>query len=262
MNLDNEWGRVFARRWLRMIAADVPKKLRDLEKVLVKVREEEPIVKARIKQGDYTNLKVISLLSAEDDDGGGDAPNLDEMTLKELRAFVKEKDLEIDGYRKLDEDELRDAIEKNAGGGGDDKGGDDKKPEFDDMDKDDLLEFIKENEIDHKDLGFKTSVRMKKAEEDDLRDKVIEHVEAQEAVGTDKGGGADDELLEEAKVFCGTWKVTIGKDADLDDIKKALNGCEFPEEECEADDIKLLKAVGCEASIIKKKASTRRSRGK
>lgn len=50
------------------------------------------------------------------DDDSGETPDLEEMDEDELIDFIKEKKLKIKGYKKMDEDELREAIEEAMGG--------------------------------------------------------------------------------------------------------------------------------------------------
>ena len=257
MNLETDMGPVFARRWLAMLDVEIPEDPEELEDLLLEVKEAAPVVKGRVRHsGDFTNVDIISVV---DDDEGGDSGSgeeqeidLDSMDKNELRALVKDNDLDIDGWRKMDEDTLREAIREQIDGGdeegteeGTEEGSDD--VDLDELDKAGLLSLIEENEIDPKDLGFKNKLMMKKASEDKLREALQEALggeEEGEGEGSEEGGSAeDDELLEQAKVFCGTWDVEIAEDADLDDIKAAIAECKFPEKELDDDEKALLEAL-------------------
>lgn len=278
--LSTENGPVFCRRWLTMMGASIPKKVEGLEKVLVELKEEAPIVKARVSHsGDYTNVRVVSVIGDDEDEGEGEGVDLDEMTLKELRALVKDEDLEIKGYMKMSEDELREAIAATEDGGdGNDEGGEEEEEEgepdageegatgndeeeegegeeidLDEMSKEDMLEFIEENEISHTDLGYPKVTRMKRAKEELLRKKLQAFIDAQSEEEEGEGGEGNDELLEQAKIFCGTWEVDIEDDSDLEDIKEAFGECEFPESELDEDEVSMLTALGCESCIQKPK---------
>jgi len=264
-SLDSEWGRIFARRWIKMMDKDVPKKLADLPALLKEIKEDAPIVKGKVTHsGGFTNVDVISVIEDDGDrEEGGSAGedgtvDLDDMDKKELRKYVKENDLDIDGYRKMDEEDLRDAIVKAEKGSSEDEGKESGEgaPDFDEMDKEDLLEYIDENEIEPSDLGFKTAKKMKKADEDALREALEDYTEDEqgEEEGEEEGGSEDDDkLLEGAKEFCGTWNVKIAKDADLDDIKEAIADCEFPADECDEDEVELLTELGLDGTIKAKK---------
>lgn len=258
LNLENEYGPVFCRRWLAMLGVDVPENPEELETLLAEVKEAAPVCKIRVRHsGDFTNVDVISVLGedgeelsggeAEGGEEGGEEIDLDGMDKNELRALVKENDLEIDGWRKMDEDTLREAIREQIGGEeGSEEGaeGEEEGIDLDALDKDGLLALIKENEIDAKDLGFKNPLLMKKATEEKLREAITAYMaEAEGGEESGEGAGADDELLEQAKVFCGTWDVEIAEDADLDDIKAAIAECQFPEKEIDEDEKALLTAL-------------------
>lgn len=273
LNLENEYGPVFCRRWLHMIGADVPENPEELETLLAEIKEAAPVCKIRVRHsGDYTNVDVISVVGDEEvgeegsgEEGEGDEIDLDSMDKDELRALVKENDLEIDGWRKMDEDTLREAIREAISGeeeGSEEEGEEEGEEEegddvdLDSLDKDGLLALIKENEIDPKDLGFKNALLMKKASEDKLREALqtaLGEGEDEEDEGEDEASGEDDELLEQAKVFCGTWDVDVAEDADLDDLKAAIAECQFPEKELDEDETKLLEALELTECIQKAK---------
>ena len=267
--LSTETGPVYVRQWLKMLDVEVPENISELEDLFNELKEAAPVVKGRVSHSvnngrDYTNLRVISVLGDEDGEEGEEI-NPDEMTLKELRAFVKENEIEIEGYLKLSEDKLREAVAEaitedegeeaeSEEAEGEEAEGDGDEIDFDGMEKPDLLEFIKENEISFKDLGYANGLKMKKASVDELREKLQEMVseaEGEEAEG-EEAEGNDDEMMEMAKLFCGTWGVDIPKDGDLDDIKGEINKCTFPEEELDEDEIKLLGEMGLESTIKKK----------
>lgn len=268
MNLETDMGPVFARRWLAMLEVEIPDDPEELEELLSEVKDAAPVVKGRVRHsGDFTNVDIISVVG--DDDGVGESGeeeeqdiDLDSMDKAELRALVKDNDLEIDGWRKMDENTLRDAIaevisgdegeegegESEEGAEGE-EGGDD--VDLDDLDKDGLLALIEENDIDPKDLGFKNKLMMKKAKEDKIRKALQEALGGEEEGEEESGSEDDDELLEQAKVFCGTWDVEIAEDADLDDCKAAIAECKFPEKELDDDEKELLEALELGETIQK-----------
>jgi len=156
--------------------------------------------------------------SGGDDDGDGDfdpdelAEELEEMSLKEIKAFVKDNDLDVGRItaKNKDEkvDEIVEAMEEKAEAGGDDDGDDG----GDDTDYEELLEeaeeiedakglkaFIKDNDLD-------VSGRITAKNFDDKLDEVLELLEElAEGGGGSKGEDKDiedmdkDELLEFAE---------------------------------------------------------------
>jgi len=278
--LSTETGPVYVRRWLKMLEIEIPENLEDLEELLAELKDAAPVVKARVTQSSsndgrqFTNVRILSVLG---DDGeeleeeGADAElDLDGMTLKELRTFVKENELEIEKYLKLSEEDLRAAITELISEDTEGEEGEEAEPEaepeaegeadeidFDSMEAADLAAFIEENEISCKDLGYVNKLKMKKASVKELRAKLQElvgGVEEGEEAEPEGAEGADDEAMEMAKLFCGTWDVNLGKDADLDDIKKAISACKFPEAELDEDEVTLLTELGLESTIEKAKA--------
>ena len=280
--LSTETGPVYVRRWLKMLEIEIPENLEDLEELLAELKDAAPVVKARVTQSSsndgrqFTNVRILSVLG---DDGeeleeegaeGDDDLDLAGMTLKELRAFVKENELEIEKYLKLGEEDLRAAITELISEDTEGEEGEEAEPEaepeaegeadeidFDSMEAADLAAFIEENEISCKDLGYVNKLKMKKASVKELRAKLQElvgGVEEGEEAEPEGAEGADDEAMEMAKLFCGTWDVNLGKDADLDDIKKAISACKFPEAELDEDEVTLLTELGLESTIEKAKA--------
>jgi len=114
---------------------------------------------------------------------------LSEMSAKELKAFVKEEDLDIDvkiSKNNIDEaiEAILDAVEtKNEEGAGDGDSTDDLEElidaikEFDDMD--DLEDFIEEHDLDIK--------IKKKDDEDDVKEKITEALEKKMKASKKKG---------------------------------------------------------------------------
>lgn len=333
MWIENEKGPVYLRRFIEMCGHECPPEDKPelLEDVLVKMKKDAPKVKLQVVHPanfDGLNLRVQGLDDSEDA-GDFDLDDLDDMNKKELKALVKDKDLDIDGYRKMDEDDLREAIKEALEGEsgesepdsgeegeddldeldkkelralvkseeldidgyrkmdeddlreairlarGEDEGSEEKSeegseegpededdaPDFDEMDEEELRDFIEEKEIDPQDLGFKTKAKFKKADEDALREALTEWAEENDGGDSEEEEGGDDEdedLLKEAKVFCETWEVEVDDDADLDDVKTAIRGDEdeentYPEKELDEDEVTLLEKLGLDDLIERKR---------
>lgn len=271
MYFTNETGAAFLRRYLKMIQADIPEDIEDLETCIIAVKKDAPVVKGRLsfRNEQYAQIDVVSLI---DDEGAEVTPDageettqeldLDEMSHKELKAFVKDQDLDITGYRKMEEDDLRAAIAKEVGGDASDEKTSDGEGDidFDELDEDEMRAFVTDQDIDPvDDLGFKTKKKYKAADEDDLRDTLVEFAKSQ-------GGGSDndDELLDLGKIFCASWDIDLDDDADLDDMREAIEASAkkekikgFAEKELDAEEKDTLTRLELETLIIKKKKSTK-----
>ena len=111
-------------------------------------------------------------LSSDNEDEDNTEIDLDNMSKKELIKFMKAKDIVIEDYRKMDEDDLREAIEEviedtdvHA------ENGEDTTDDIslDEMDKDELIGYMKDHDI--------TIKRYRKLDEDDLREAIEEAIE-------------------------------------------------------------------------------------
>jgi len=248
-NLDSEWGAVMLRRWFMMVGQEIPDDPEEIEEILANIKKSGDLYKGRLsRSGGFTNIDIISVLGEgeSESDESSQEIDLESMDKDELRSLVKDNDLDIEGWRKMDEDKLREAIAEAIGGDSGSEKSEDASDglDLDSLDKEGLLGAIEENGIDPQDLGFKNKILMKKADEKALR-KALEKYseEAGNESGSEAGSSEEDELLEQSKVFCGTWDVEIAEDADLDDIKKAISGCEFPAKELDDDEKALLEKL-------------------
>jgi hypothetical protein len=129
---------------------------------------------------DRKSIKEVKKLMADNEAGDDedDADNLDEMTRGELKAYIKENELEIKVKKSMDDDDIRSAIQE-AIGDDEDPDEDDEDPDEDDDDEDnipmdddddeegddledmsrkELKEYIKENHLE---------VKVKKSMDDD-----------------------------------------------------------------------------------------------
>lgn len=128
--------------------------------------------------------------SADDDDDedeeGEDEVDLDEMDRDDLKSFIKEQELGIRVLQKYSDDDIRDKIREVIGEDEEEEEDEDEEEDetedevdLDDLDRDELKAFIKENDLDVKVL--------KKDDEDALRAKI------QEALGEDEDEEEEEE---------------------------------------------------------------------
>lgn len=271
-NLDNEWGAVFCRRWLNMVGQEAPKSATELEPIIDTIKADPYVCKARFsRKNGYPNLDVISIITEEDEDGGSGETqeiDLDSMDRADLRELVESNSLDIEGYKKMNEDDLRNAIKAmisdgGDGGSGESGGGEDGGDEVDlsKLDRAGLLDLVESNGVDATDLGFKNKLLMKKASEKDLRKALEKYMEDNSGDDSGSGGGnADDELLEKARIFCSTWDIEgVKPDSDLDDYKTAIGKCEFPAKEVDETDRDVLTELGLESCIKEPKSKPKLS---
>lgn len=296
LHLCTDKGPIYARQFIEMMGHKAPPddEPERLEKVIAEIRKDALTCKIRVTHsGDFTNVRVTEVTGGK---GMSKEYDLEDMSKKQLLKLIDKEDLDVDPDDYDDVDELRDAVEEaldDQGGDDDDDDDDDDKDsdkdsddaDFDDMDKDELLEYIEEKEIDPEDLGFKNEKKMKKADEDELREALEEYKDNDKGDDKDnddnddnddddddkkskkgkgrkgkKGDDEEDELLEKAKTFCGAWDIDIDDDASLKEVKKAIaeddeDFAEYPEDELDEDEIELLKELGLENCIKKSKKS-------
>jgi hypothetical protein len=106
-------------------------------------------------------VEAMEAKSGDDGDDGDDdgeefdadalAEELEDMSLKDMRAFVKENDLDVGRIttkNKADKvDEIVEAMEEKAEGDDGDDGDDGDEVDLEEMDEDELLDFAEENDI-------------------------------------------------------------------------------------------------------------------
>lgn len=231
LNLFHETGAAFVRKWLRTMDVENVDDLEieDLEDVLAEFNSENPICKIRVKQGDFTNVEVLSLVGEDEVEGSA-------------------------GEGEEGEEGTED---------GDDEG---EEIDLDAMDEEALRALIADQEIDPiENLGFASKLKYKKASETDLRDALTEYFteggseegeESEAGEGTE--GVEDDELLEEAKLFCGTQDIALEDDDDLDTIKEKIEAeSPYKEKDLDEDEKALLGKLGLESCIKKAAAPTK-----
>lgn len=267
MNLSNDMGQVFVRRWLQMLGVDIPEDISELETLVSEIKKAAPVCKVRIRHsGDFTNVDVISVEDGADatvEAASGDSGvDLDTLDKDGLRKLVVDNDLEIPGYRKMSEDELRAAITEKIGGdsapaeipAADDSA--DAGIDLDAMDKAEMLKLIADNELKPADLDFANELKMKGAKEDALRAALTKYLS--DSADAPSGAEAVDETLQAARIFCGTWDVAIEADADLDDIKTALKKCRFPSKELDETEKALLVTIEMTECIQEEQAAKKK----
>lgn len=211
LNLFHEIGAAFVRKWLRTMDVDNVEEIdiEDLEDIMVEFNNDVPVCKVRVKQGDFTNVEVLSL---------------------------------------LDEDEVEDTGVEEPEEAGDPEDEDEQEVDLDEMDEEALRELITDQEIDPiEDLGFKSKLKFKKASEDDIRAALTEYLtddgeenEDEEETDTEE----DDELLEELKMFCGVQDIEIEDDDDIDSLKgKIEENAPYKEEDLDDEEKELLEKI-------------------
>lgn len=139
------------RNLLEALGAEVPEKKTKVkytkyigEKIGISVEDGEYNNKPTSEVNDFLDPEMVG---AEDDDDEDedvddddldddeDEVDLDEMDRKELKAYVKEEELDVKVTKKMDEDDIREAIAEAEGDGDDDDDDDDDEMEEVDLDE-------------------------------------------------------------------------------------------------------------------------------
>jgi hypothetical protein len=120
MNIETDRGPEFLLKWLNLMGVQVDSLKKDLEKALEKISaNEEATFQISCKEKDgYNNMYFNKCIEEGDidDEGSGsekteDTPDLDNMSKRQLKKYIKENKLDVDPDDIDDDDELRDAIE-------------------------------------------------------------------------------------------------------------------------------------------------------
>ena len=130
--------------------------------------------------------------------------------------------------------------EDEGEGGGEEEG--EETPDFDEMDKDELLEYISENDLEASDLEFKSEDSMKKKKKDVLAAALDEYYAAGEVEGEDEGEGedGDDKLLNSTKELCISQDIEVADDDDLDALKEKIGEFEYFPDTCTQKQLKTM----------------------
>jgi hypothetical protein len=102
--------------------------------------------------------------------------------------------------------------------------------------------------VTHSDSGFTNAWVNRLLTDDDLSGRAADDDE--EPVAKKKRPVADDDDEEPAvskkqvKAFCESWGIELEGDEDVDGMKELIAQGKFPADECSAEDVKLLKALG------------------
>ena len=140
------------RHMLEALGVDVPEKAVNIkykkyigEKVGITLEDDEYEGKIKSEVSDFVEYDLVGAdedddddeddedLDDDDDEDEDDESDLDDMDRKELKAYIKENDLDVKVTKKMDEDDIREAISE-AEGDDDDEDEDD----LDEVDLDDL----------------------------------------------------------------------------------------------------------------------------
>lgn len=220
-NLFNEWQGAFAIKWLNVMDYEV-KEITELEDIIAELNEKNPVVKGRVKQSDFTNIEVLSV---------------------------------------LDEDEVDDAETETETESGTESEAAEDEVDLDKLDKDQLIKLVIEQEIDPiQDLKFKNKIKYKRASEEDIRKALEVYSAAMETsstnidTDTDTNAESEDDLLEEAKLFCATQDIDVESDYDLEDVTDLISEEIFKEKDLDDDDKELLGKLNLTKCIEVKKA--------
>jgi hypothetical protein len=264
----NERSLEFAMQLLNFFGeSDVDDLEEDLEPALERIsKKKDARYKARIvESGGFNNIYFNAVLDEgeggdEGDDGkdatpSGGADDLDKMDMDALIDLAEEKgvleanDLTRRKARKVDEDDLRDMIEKHleSSGGDEDAGGGD-APDLDKLDQDGLLELCDEKDL-WEAMGT-TKRKARKMDDDDLRDAIEK---AMQGGGSGDSGGGDedggDELTDQIRNLLVAYGIEAKDDDDLATLKRKAKGYKFPKKELEKHEVAALEKAGMEDRI-------------
>jgi hypothetical protein len=168
--LDNDTSMAYFKGYCAQIGLDAPEDIEELPDALKEfVDSNEDKFDITVKTiNDFQNVYVTGVNDSDGtsgESGEGEETDLEDMDKKELKAYAKEQDIKIKGISKLDEDELREAIEEAI----EERNESGEEIDLDDLDEDELLAFAKENKLKIKGI--------KKMDEEEIREAIQEAME-------------------------------------------------------------------------------------
>lgn len=236
MNLDNEWGRLYAIRFVEISGYEFPEDVTTLEAVVKEIAKQSGVylVEAK-KNGDYVNIIPKQLLSADEN-------GIPENTPAPAPEPVKEPAKKSESKRKTQEPAQVPAPEpvKESSSGL-------TVESLKALDRKALKQII----VD-KDIEFRVTI---KHTDDDIRNAIISGLGLKATPSSDKAETSaeaipsDDELKVDLLVFCKSHRIKVTKEMSLDEMLNILDEYEFPKDELEADEIKLLTMLAMDKCI-------------
>ena len=177
----------------------------------------------------------------EEDEDGEDGIDLSDMTLAELKKYVKDNKLDIKVERWMSAEDLIPLIEEAMGDGDDEEGEEEEEKPLPTTGKSKAKTFPM-----HK--GTKAPPVEEEEEEDDEE-------EAPRKPVAKKAGKAKAPAIDEAKekklllAFCKSQDIDATAKDSYDTIKESINAYEFPREELAESEVELLTRNGLESAI-------------
>lgn len=236
MNLDNEWGKIFAIRFVEVAGYQFPEQedpafAKKLISTLSAIAKDANEFKIEVRQnGDFTNVIPKELIS------GGAFVKEDEPESKEevedTKVVEKITTATTSSKARKRNEPVEEEKEKPVS----------KIPNFDKLDRTELKKFVRENGLDIRVTA--------KLTDEDLRKGIKQAMGVDEEEKADeKDVPSDDQLKESLLVLCKAQGVTEVKSSmSLDDMIDIIEGYEMKRDELEDDEIELLETLqlsGC-----------------
>lgn len=118
IGMSSEGGLAVAMGFVETMGYDIPEGPEDWPEIVEELQEEAPAVMGEVTHsGDFVNIRVTEVLDDEDIDDGEEPEDedelreeLEEMSRKELKAYIAEEELDITVKKKWTEEDIIDAI--------------------------------------------------------------------------------------------------------------------------------------------------------
>jgi len=236
MNLDNEWGRLYAIRFVEISGYEFPDDVSTLDAVVKVIAKQAGtyLIEAK-RNGDYTNIIPKQLLESVE------APAVEQKPVAEPKAVSTPKKVETKAPAPVSSKTAIKAAVKEP---------EPKETEITidalkTMDRKMLKQIITE-----KDIEFRVTV---KHSDDEIRNAIIQGlglvVESVQAEVSADPIPTDDELKMDLLVFCKSHRIkSVDKNMTLDEMLAVLDEYpgQFPKDELEEDEVKLLTMLAME----------------
>ena len=122
LNLETDYGPYFASQWIEQMGYEPPEELTDLEDIVQQIAAAHPQYQAKVRRNDgFSNVNFVRLLDAGDveevEEEVEEASEEEEVDLavlsrSELKALIKDMEMEIVVTKKMSDDDIRAAIEE------------------------------------------------------------------------------------------------------------------------------------------------------
>jgi hypothetical protein len=246
MNLNNEWGRLFAIRFIELSGFEFPENVSLLDATVKEVAKQAGIYLIVAKQnGDFMNITPKQMIDSDENETTEvkEVPEVEEVKEVVKSAKSRERVSISQPVKKIEKEVAKKEVAKKE------------EKELDESEEltIDTLKAMDRKELKQvitaRDIEFRVTT---KHSDDDIRDAICLNLGLNSNLPEEEREDvpSDEELKLELLVFCKSHKIkSVNKDMDLDSMINALELHRFDRDSLEEDEIKLLTMLAIEECI-------------